>query len=207
MNMTPTNEKQSKYMSTSALFASIGASLCCTLPLAATSFGFSLFAGASTFFDTIRPYFLGIAAILLALGFYHAYRKPKASDIDCICDEETELKRKKNFKMMLFVLTALTIGFAFFPQITGMDGNVIGGDSEKTATSLAIIDIGGMTCDGCASSINHALTNLEGVIKADVSYSTKTAIVYFDNENEEIDDIVKKAITDIGFKINKYDRR
>ncbi len=57
-----------------------------------------------------------------------------------------------------------------------------------------------MTCSSCAKNIETALSQLEGVKKANVNLSTETLFVELDPENVEIGEI-KKAVESIGYKI------
>ena len=57
-------------------------------------------------------------------------------------------------------------------------------DSCDNFTNLqnVVFMIGGMTCINCENKIRQSLENTDGVIEADVSYSTSKAIVTFDSE-------------------------
>lgn len=48
------------------------------------------------------------------------------------------------------------------------------------ATDTVTLRIEGMTCAGCTIATRTVLQRLEGVVKADVSYENKTAIVIYD---------------------------
>lgn len=60
-----------------------------------------------------------------------------------------------------------------------------------------IIDIEGMHCGHCSSSVKKALEKLEGV-SATVSHETKSAIIEMSVEHS--DGVLKKSITDAGFE-------
>src|SRR5918911_2377455 len=55
-----------------AVAAAAAGSLCCIGPLLFVVLGVGAF-GASALFETLRPYLLGLAVLLLAFGFYRAY--------------------------------------------------------------------------------------------------------------------------------------
>ena len=62
-----------------------------------------------------------------------------------------------------------------------------------------IIDIGGMSCVGCAKGIEKELVKNKGIEKIEVNFSTeKTKILYNDNIRLSA---IKKKIEDMGFKI------
>jgi copper chaperone CopZ len=47
--------------------------------------------------------------------------------------------------------------------------------SEKSGS--VVLSISGMTCGGCASSVTRVLTNVPGVVSAEVNLSGRSAIV------------------------------
>ncbi len=57
-----------------------------------------------------------------------------------------------------------------------------------------------MTCSSCARNIEHAVSQVEGVQRANVNLSTETLFVELEPEKTSVDEI-KKAVEDIGYKI------
>lgn len=202
--MSTLNKNVESKWSVSALLVSIGASLCCTLPILATFFGFSLFAGASAFFESFRPYLLTGTFLLLGFSYYQMFKKPKQAEIDCECDDDT-LRKNKTMKYLLHFVTLATLFFAFFPQIINSNSNDGFAASTVKVQKIAIMDIGGMTCEGCAIGVHNAVTSLEGVVKADVSLDTKIAIVYL-AENASVKEAdMRKVITNVGFTVESFE--
>lgn len=64
--------------------------------------------------------------------------------------------------------------------------------------STAVLNIGGMTCGGCAKSVTRILENAEGVIKAEVSLENKTATVEFDEGKTDTAQLIE-AVEDGGY--------
>lgn len=64
------------------------------------------------------------------------------------------------------------------------------------------IEIGvfGMTCGHCASRVEDALSSVSGVKEATVDLGAKKAIIQFDGENTDIENL-KKAISDAGYRL------
>lgn len=50
-----------------------------------------------------------------------------------------------------------------------------------TAPDTVRLKVEGMTCGGCAISARIVIQRLDGVVKADVNYDTKVAVVIFDS--------------------------
>jgi copper chaperone CopZ len=69
------------------------------------------------------------------------------------------------------------------------------GITEKT------LRVDGMTCDGCSSSVEHALKKVDGVVEAEAKYGTKgTVRVKYDDQKVGLAKI-KQVINDTGFKV------
>jgi len=92
--------------------AALGSALCCAGPLIAVTLGISGAGFASTF-EPLRPYFLGLTAVLLAGGFVMVHREEqKACEPGKPCAEPTVRRR---MKIALWVATAIAVVFATFP--------------------------------------------------------------------------------------------
>ena len=76
---------------------------------------------------------------------------------------------------------------------------------EKTTIQSAeivetTINVGGMHCDMCVSSIEKGVTELAGVLSVEVSLEDSTAVVSFDKSQLEQSNI-EKAIEKRGYTI------
>jgi Cu+-exporting ATPase len=75
--------------------------------------------------------------------------------------------------------------------------------SETMAEGLVphdvTLDVRGMRCDNCARSLTDALTSLEGVSEARVSYALEEAQISFDPKRVSVDSIVG-AVDDAGYE-------
>ena len=69
-------------------------------------------------------------------------------------------------------------------------------EPQPATVTLAI---SGMHCEGCASGITAILKRTDGVVKADVSYEEKRAVVEYDAAKTAPDKIVA-AIEKLGYK-------
>ena len=65
----------------------------------------------------------------------------------------------------------------------------------------AILNISGMTCMGCVSSIRKVLEEIAGVSDSDISLKKKQAKIQYDPEKTNINKL-KEAIVGAGFEIN-----
>ncbi|MCQ9326702.1 MULTISPECIES: heavy-metal-associated domain-containing protein [Neisseria] len=60
------------------------------------------------------------------------------------------------------------------------------------------LNIGGMTCGGCVSSVTKVLENLNGVEKAEVSLENANAVITFDAGKIQTAALIE-AVEDAGF--------
>lgn len=105
-----------------SLVAAIAASLCCILPIVFALVGAGI-AGAAAFFATWRPLLLAITLVLLACGFYFAYRKPRQA-----CESGSACERpamNRAGRMWLWIATVLVILIAAFPYYSGPVANFL----------------------------------------------------------------------------------
>ncbi len=95
-----------------SVVAAVAASLCCILPIIFAVAGAGII-GASAFFAAWRPYLPAVTALLLAAGFYFAYRKPKhACEPGSACEVPSVNKKGRTG---LWIATAFVGAFAAFP--------------------------------------------------------------------------------------------
>ena len=64
----------------------------------------------------------------------------------------------------------------------------------------AEIQVQGMSCDGCVTSVQNALTNRPGVTAASADFETGTVVIDFDPEVIQRASL-EQAIEDAGFDV------
>jgi len=62
------------------------------------------------------------------------------------------------------------------------------------------LGISGMTCGGCVQSVTRVLTALGGVGKADVDLEKASAVVDYDPEQADVEQM-KRAIEEAGYEV------
>ena len=62
------------------------------------------------------------------------------------------------------------------------------------------LGISGMTCSGCVRSVTKVLTALDGVGKADVDLEKASAVVDYDPEQADVEQM-KRAIEEAGYEV------
>jgi mercuric ion transport protein len=173
------NEKFLAVGSTGAAFV---ASLCCIGPVVLGALGLGGAALSATF-DPLRPYFLAATAVLLGLGFYAVYRRPKA---EAACEGEVcapDSRTRRAAKPLLWLATLAVLALALFPYYGGkLIGGAAANSSVASSAQLETVElkISGMTCEACAGTVKYALNRTLGVAEAEVEYPAGRATVKYD---------------------------
>lgn len=171
------------------------ASACCWLPLALILVGASG-VGVSAFFEQFRPWFLGISALLLGAGFYFNYFRRERCEEGAACATPNR-KLQRTSRVMLWVAMVGVLAFAFFPNYVGA---LLGGTANADTEGTIVLDVGGMTCGGCALTVEQALLRVPGVASAQVSYEEARAVVTLDPESGVSADALVEAVENTGFE-------
>ncbi len=190
-----------KSLAIGSTLAAFLASLCCLGPLLLGGAG--LGAALVATFAPLRPYFLGVSAILLAGGFYFVYRKPKAAEA---CAGETcapQSGTRRVAKPLLWLATLAVAALAFFPSygIKLIGTRAAAGPNSSASADLqtAGLKITGMDCQVCAGVIQRKLLKTRGVVKAEVRYPAGSATVQFDPLQTDTEKLI--AVVDgTGYK-------
>jgi copper chaperone CopZ len=156
------------------------ASLCCLGPLVLGGIGIGTALVAT--FAPLRPFFLALSGVLLALGFYLVYRHPKASPA-CegeICAPESRASRVA--KPLLWLATLATTALALFPVYGGRLVRARTGAAPVATARLETVQlrISGMVCEACAGVVRSRLVETAGVAEAEVDYPSGHARIQYD---------------------------
>ncbi len=185
-------------LTVAAVFSAALASMCCILPLSLGVVGLSG-AALSAFFEPLRPYLLALAATLLGLAYYFAFRAPRQAGASCDV-EGARLARHVRF--LLGLATAAVVALAFFPSIASF---AVGGAGQLASdgsvpSALVVLDVDGMTCEACAPEVRRRLLEVPGVLDAAVSYPRQVAEVRVrDEQGPKVGDLVE-AVRAAGYE-------
>jgi len=199
MNEQPQSNFDTKWVGAS-LFAAFAASLCCVTPVMAFLAGISGAASMFSWVEPFRPYLIGLTALLLGFAWYQKL-KPQW-DPGCACEENPSFWQTKSFLGIVTVLAALLLAFpyysdAFFPK---QDQKVI--YVQKRQVQTITLNIEGMTCTGCETTVKNAASSVDGVLEAEASYDTGQAIIKYDQSKTTRKDI-EAVINATGFTVSK----
>ncbi|GAB4142642.1 MAG: hypothetical protein Fur0037_09910 [Planctomycetota bacterium] len=179
--------------------SAILSSACCWLPLLLIGFGASA-AGVAGFFEAYRPHLLVVTGLLLAGGFYLIYfRAEKCGPTEACATPNPRLGRFN--RIALWVATAVVLAFALFPNYVGYllrNGEPRAAAGSSGESRAVLID--GMTCEACAATLRGILERVEGVFRADVSFESRTARIFFASGKAiPSDAVLLEAIRDAGY--------
>ncbi len=187
-----------------AIGAAIVASICCIGPVVLAGLGIGAVAAAQSF-APYRPLFLAITTVLLGLGFYFAYRRPKQA---AACNGEVcETPRVARWgRPLLWIATAIVVALVTFPYYYGplraaLDQPRQAAPVPAQTVQLATVElkVSGMTCGGCAISVRNALLETPGVTSAEVDLESARAKVQYDGAQVSTGKLIE-AINKTGFK-------
>ena len=181
-----------------SMLSAILASACCWVPLLAIALGTSA-AGVGAFFDQIRPYFLTLAGLLLAAGFYFLYVRKEPCGPDGVCATGPTGVKRVN-RAVFWVAVAFIGAFAFFPNYVG---SLLGGSNGAATTAVPgsrqiTLRIEDMTCEACAVAIRHELERVTGVRSATVNFDRAVATVAA--EPQVTDNQLVAAVAQAGYR-------
>lgn len=172
-----------------AVSAAIAASACCLVPAALAAIGVSGVGFASRF-APYRPYFLIATGVVLAAGFWFAYRLQQD---ECGCAKP---RSRKAARVGLWITTVLTVALAAYPMLG--NGTATAGSSDNEAKATLNLNVIGMDCKGCTSTIARAIQKVPGVVSVSVDYEAGNAVVRYDGRSGMADAAIK-AVEDAGY--------
>ncbi len=182
-----------KFIGLAALLSASFASICCIGPIVLAGLGIGSL-GLAAGLTQYRLLFLGLTAIVLALGFYYAYRKRPVACADGSCEVRSS---SRTIKAGLWGLTVLTVALATFPawsaRLLSQEPTKVPADAKTLA-----LRVSGMTCTACAASIEKSVKKVPGVYSAQVDFDSGRAVV---KTRTGVDtDAVLKAVETAGYK-------
>jgi hypothetical protein len=161
-----------------SVIAAVAASLCCILPVLATLTGAGAIA-AGAVFDRWRPYLLGLTGLLLAGGFFLAWRdRKKACAPDSLC--ATKPVGRWN-SIALGILATGVVPLAAFPYYSGSVARLVvrqPGPATAVASadlSTVAFQIPDMDCPAWAVALSAAFRKLPGVVDAKLDVESRKA--------------------------------
>lgn len=189
------------WAASASVASALVASACCWLPLLLVTLGLSA-VGVASAFEKVRPYFLGLCAVLLGLGFYLVYFRKETCAPGTAC--ATPNRRFTPFNQaMLWVAVFLVTVFALFPKWAGVALSFAPSQQADLASpglSTMSLRIEGMTCESCALTAQRAILAVPGVRDAKVLYTEREARITLDRASPASSEVLIAAVQKAGYK-------
>ena len=195
--MSTPNDRKTKWGVVAALGAATLASACCTIPLMLVALGVGgAWIGTLTALEPFRPLFIALALGLLGYAGYHEWRMSRGPDCDCEVTLPDRLRRG-----LLVVGVIAVVGLLASPWLIGGAASAETareGAVEAMALQEVVLKVEGMTCASCNVTVQKALTNLDGVESATVTFEPPQAVVRYDPAKVAPEDLTR-ATTNVGY--------
>lgn len=174
------------------------ASVCCIGPLVLTGLGLGSL-GLAAGLTRYRLLFLVLTAMVLAAGFYLAYRKRPVACADGKCEMRSG---SRTMKAALWTVTALAVVVATFPNWSAW---VLtrGFVAVPVGAQTLSVKVSGMTCAACTVAIKKSVEKVPGVYSANVDLDDQRATVITDGKADP--KAVLKAVATAGYKAEILD--
>lgn len=187
------------------MLVALTASLCCIAPVLALISGLSGIAATFSWLEPTRPYLIGMTTLVLGFAWYQKLKPRQTETVKCDCetDSKTSFWHTKTF---LGIVTVIAIALLAFPSYAHIFypkspiANVI--IVEKSDLLQIEFKISGMTCQGCAEHVNHALDGVPGVLEHNTSYEQGMSLVKFDGSKVNEQTLVD-AIDATGYTVTE----
>lgn len=181
------------------ILTAFASSLCCIMPVIAIVAGTSGLASTFSWLEPARPYFIGSTIFVLGFAWYQKLKPQPIDDCGCHVEQKAPFMQTTTFLSIITVVSALLLSFpsyahVFFPKVENQTVVI------QTMTIQKVeFKIEGMTCTGCEHHVKSEINKLKGITEVTVSYEKGNAIVFFDDKQTTINDIIE-AINSTGYK-------
>lgn len=167
---------KNKLISIAAIVSAALASVCCIGPLVLAALGLGSL-GAAAGLTRYRPLFLVLTAIVLAIGFYLAYRKRPVACADGTCEYRSG---SRTMKAGLWAVTVAAAALATFPNWAAI---ALRRSQPVAAANAQTIElsVSGMDCAACTAGIKTSLEQVPGVKDAAIDFAKGEATVVAEN--------------------------
>jgi len=96
--------------------AALAASACCIGPVVFTLLGAGALSAASLKLVPYRPWFIGLTAVIIGLGFYGAYRPTQT---ECSADDACTPRSRRTARIVMWISAAVAALLVAFPYYIG----------------------------------------------------------------------------------------
>jgi len=197
---TPT-DSDTNWSLIAALGAALGASACCTIPLALVSLGIGgAWVGSLTALAPYRWFFVALAVSALVYAGYNEWRRSRP---DCECESAlTTAARRSLLGVGALAVLAIVVSPWLIAPSPGVATDRVRAAAKEPSTPASfrqvVLTVDGMTCKACPVTVRRALEGIDGVYSAEATYEPPEAVVRFDPGEVAVEDLTS-ATERVGF--------
>ena len=199
----------------SGIMAALGSTICCWGPaMLAGVAGLTGTAYIFSWLHPLKPYLAGIAVVSLTSAFYQVYRQKnteKAGCQYCVAEKRKKDRITKTVLWTVAVFAALSFTYPYHNGTLFVNTSNYSLQNETTMMQASDttkqkkeiqLKVTGMSCTGCSNRCQRSLLDLNGIMKADVSYQKGAATIEYNPDTISEAQIIQQ-ISEIGFKAKK----
>lgn len=185
------------------LLVAFTASLCCITPVLALLSGLGGIAATFSWMEPFRPYLITLTIGVLGFAWYQKLKPRTAEEIQCACEDDVKPSfwQSRKFLGIVTVFASIMLAFPSYSHVFYPDA-VVKEAGQFATVQMAKLNIEGMTCTGCEEHVKFASTQLEGVLEANSSWESGTALIKFETAKVTLEDITE-AINATGYTVVK----
>jgi mercuric ion transport protein len=174
-------ENRSRIVGAGVLTA-IAASLCCITPVLALVSGVFGVASLFAWMEPLRPFLVAFTVLVLAFAWYQKLKARKPQEVQCDCKEDGKppFTQSRAFLALVTVFALTMLAFPHFAHVFYPEKEMQEAVYDPAQLHAVTFDVSGMTCNGCASHVEHEVSRLSGVAHVEASYGDRSATVRFD---------------------------
>lgn len=189
---------KNKIVGVLAIASAAVASVCCIGPVVLTGLGLSGL-GLAAALTHYRSLFLTLTGIVLAVGFYLAYRRRSVPCADGTCEYRSG---SRTTKAALWAITVAATALATFPN---WSARIIAGSAAvaPAGAETLTLRITGMDCAACTVAIRKSVEKVPGVYSASINFNNQQATVIASPKADP--KAVVKAVELAGYKATFLD--
>jgi copper chaperone CopZ len=178
-------------------------SACCWLPLATVGLGLGA-GGAAAALDRFRWVFLGVAVVLLGVGFHLNYRREADCTPGGTCPPRRALPRSVN-QMVLWISAALVASFAAFPEFVSITlrGGRSSAANRSPDSTIVVLQVGGMSCAACEVPVEQALAGMRGVRAVRADAGSGRVMLTLEHGAAPSDSLMNEKLAAAGYRLQR----
>lgn len=195
--MKTTEPNKSRWGIFAAVGAGLAASACCTIPLLLVTLGVGgAWVGTVTALEPFRPLFIVLAVGFLGFAGYREYRATTGPQCDCEVTMEDRLRRSLLVVGLIATLALIASPWIIRSAASGTTARVPA--LVESSLQDVVLEVEGMTCASCNITVSKALTNLDGVEEAQVTFEPPQAVVTYDPARVSVEQMIEST-TNVGY--------